>query len=443
MPDNTQGQQEPIVSLDDVIGGPFAGGDSTPDTGTNPTPATPANQPPATPPTSIDTGNQPDLNSQEPIVLDQVDDNFDTFVSRLTAPTEEDKETIESVLSAFKGTNIDTKGNILNEKGEVILSAEKLKAYVDEDILPLDDKGNMVNEKGEILQTAQELLQQDSLVLATKASLESNFGITFPEGYEAEDTEEGLINLVNDAIAIRNNSSIRDFLDSSPTLKSFYQHLVLGNSPETFNNTNIDYRGIDVLSLTPESKLAYIREMFRLQGNDSPDTFLEVLKSASPDVLNKSTASAILYLDKNQEAINTSREAEIKAQRDANAASDRAYWNEVKNVISKGKLNEVTIPVLERENFYQYLASPVENGMSQDMIDSENDSREFDVMVSYLRYKKYDVSKLAANISREQKVSTLKDRFNKHNKLKATSGVPHNASFKGGQGGTVSLDDIV
>jgi hypothetical protein len=440
--ENTQGQ-EPIVSLDDVIGGPFAGGNSTPDTGTNPTPNAPTDLPPSTPPQPIDTGNQdpptPPVNTDPPIG----EENFDAFVSRLTNPTEDDKESIDGILDVFKGANLDTKGNILNDKGEIVLSAEKLKAYVDEEALPLDDKGNMVNDKGEILQTALQLLQQDSLVHATKSSIETNFGISFPEGYEVEDTEDGLIAMVNDAVAINNQNSIRSFLDASPTLKSFYQHLVLGGTPESFSNSNVDYRSIDVLSLNPESKMSYIKEMFRLQGNENPDAFLDVLKTAAPDVLNKNVASAILYLDKHQASINESREQQIIQQRQQAANEDKQYWEGIKNVVTKGKLNEVTIPVVEREKFYQYLASPVEDGRSQDMIDSANDSQEFDVMVSYLRYKKYDISKLAANISREQKATTLKDRFNKYNRMKTTSGTPRNVSSRGGSGSAISLDDIV
>lgn len=450
MDDNTQGQQEPIVSLDDVIGGPFAGGNNPTKGGTNPTPpeepstppATPPATPPETPSQSINTGNQnpPDNGGQADDSAETV--SFDGFVSRLTNPTDEDKETIDGVLETFKGANLDTKGNVLNDKGEIILSAEKLKDFVDNDNLPLDENGNMVDDKGNILQTSQQLLQQNSLVLATKASIEENFGIKFPEGYEIDDTEEGLIELVNDAVALQNRNSVADFLDSSPVLKSFYQHLVLGKSPETFNDTNVDYRGINILGLNKESKLSYIKEMFKQQGNENPDAFMELLSSSTDEALNKNVASAILYLDKQQTESNEAREVQIKEQRQAQAQADQAYWADIKNVVTKGKLNEVTIPLLERDKFYQYLASPVNEGKSQDMIDSANDSKEFDVMVSYLRYKKYDISKLAANISRESKVSTLKSRFEKHNRMKATSGVPRNVSSKGGSGAGISLDDI-
>lgn len=440
--ENTQGHQEPSVSLDDVIGGPFAGGSEPKQTGTNPTPDTVTTPSPTTPPSPIDKGNQDPPEPVVPPVDTSTQEGFDTFVSRLSNPTEDDKEVIEGILDTFSGSVFDTKGQILNDKGEVVLSAEKVKAYMDNDILPLNDKGDLINEKGEVLQTAQQLLQADSLVLATKASIETNFGIDFPAEYEVEDTEEGLIKMVNDAISIKEQHSVKNFLDAVPAMKSFYQHLVLGGTPETFSNSNIDYRSINVLSLSKESKMSYVKEMFKLQGNENPDAFLEVISNTPDEALNKTVASAILYLDKHQEGINKGREDSIKAQREANAESDRAYWNDIKSVVTKGTLNEVTIPVLEREKFYQYLASPVENGRSQDMIDSENDSKEFDVLVSYLRYKKYDVSKLAANISREQKTLSLKSRFAKNNKMKATSGVPRNASFKGGSGGGISIEDI-
>jgi hypothetical protein len=46
--------------------------------------------------------------------------------------------------------------------------------------------------------------------------------------------------------------------------------------------------------------------------------------------------------------------------------------------------------------------------------------------MSYLRYKKFDLSKLAQNIARQEKAQTLTEKFNKLNRQGVTSGVPQN-----------------
>jgi len=49
-------------------------------------------------------------------------------------------------------------------------------------------------------------------------------------------------------------------------------------------------------------------------------------------------------------------------------------------------------------------------------------------MVSFLRFKKYDISKLAEVIAKEQKVSSLKDRLKQQKaKVITDTGVPRTA----------------
>ena len=73
-----------------------------------------------------------------------------------------------------------------------------------------------------------------------------------------------------------------------------------------------------------------------------------------------------------------------------------------------------------------YLSKPVDaEGNSAEMLDEAKEDINFQLMVSFLRFKKYDISKLAEVIAKENKALTLRERVNQQ-KAKAITdtGVP-------------------
>lgn len=364
-----------------------------------------------------------------------IEETFEGLISKISSETiqPDDVDTRDTLLSTFKASKVDATGNLLNDKGEVVLSSEKLRAYLEAETLPLDDKGNMVNDKGEIIRTKEQLLADNSVVLFTKSRLETELGISFPADLELEDTEEGLAQLAIEAAKVKSTNAIKNFLDSRPAIKAYYQHLALGGSPDNFNSAVIDYKSIDIKNLADDAKIKLLKDSFTKQGNPNPDQMIEYIKKAGNEELNKAVAGAVLYLDKTQEARMTEQskqlaEREKEAQEEANQ-----YWGQVTEKVNKGRIGNVNIPIAERQAFLDYVSKPVtEDGRSKDMVDSENDTLDFELMMSFLRYKGADLSKLVANLAAQEKVNTLRDRVAKNKAIAVTSGVPQNTNGKQG-----------
>ncbi len=387
-------------------------------------------------------GNEPVV---QPIVPEV--ETFEGLVSNFNSETISDelKETKETLLSTFKATKIDTKGNLLNDANEVILSADKLKNYIDNDILPIDDKGNVINDKGEILQTKAEVDKQNSVIIPIKSALETNFAIKLADNLDFPETEEGIIQLVSEAIKTKTTNAVRTFLDAVPEVKGFYQHLALGGTAETYTSSNVDYKGINIKNLDESAKIQLLAKSFTLQETPNKDNIIDLIKKAGEEELNKATASAILFLDKKQTETNVAKDRELQALNIQEEQETEQYWNDVNKVVKDGKLGRINIPLAEREAFFNYMSKPINtNYESAESVDSAKDSLEFQLLVSYLRYKKGDISKLAESISKEDKVVNLKSKLANLTR-RIDNGVPITTSSgnSGKPSGNLSLDGLL
>lgn len=374
-------------------------------------------------------------------------DTFDGLLKGLANPqlAVDLEATKTELLATFKASSIDDKGNLLNDKGEVVVTSETLKSFIDEDKLPMDDKGNLINAKGEVIKSKEDIAQENSIIAGVKSSIETNFGINLGALTDLPETEEGIIKLVEEAVKVKSTNAVKDFLSAVPEVKSFYQHLALGGRPEDYTSSNIDYKAINVKNLEESAKLDLLNKSFTLQGTPNKDGLIDLIKKAGDEEVNKAVASAIVFLDAKQTETNASRDAQLAAQAKAEEQATIKYWTDVKQVVDNGKLANISIPVTEREAFFAYMSKPVtEEGDSAEYLDSLKDSTDFNLMVSYLRFKKGDISKLVTNLAKETKVETLRERMKRLNSLPG-NGVPiteTNHSGKGGNG-NISLENLL
>jgi len=352
--------------------------------------------------------------------------------------SDEDKDAQASLMDFFKATQIDAKGNLLNSAGALVLSADKLKSYLEEDQLPLNTTGDVINDLGEVVRTHAQLLEDNSVVAPLREAMETNFGVSFPADFVLPDTQEGIINLVQETVKQLNRNTVVNFLEAQPEVKGFVQHLALGGTVDNYQSSNINYKGVDVKTLDDTSKLEFLKRSFTLQGNPSPDSLIDLIKKAGEEELNKATKGALDFLDKKQTENNTARDQQVQLQQQEEAQNIKEYWNNVEQVITKGTLNSINIPVTERQAFFDYLARPINDNMeSAESLDIQKDSVEFQLLVSYLRYKGGDVSLLAKNIAKQERVQTLSERMNKH-RTPNGSGVPSTSGSSSRQ--TSNLD---
>lgn len=368
-------------------------------------------EPPKTDPPAPDgEGNPP--NQGEGDNKSEYETTLALFNTDDTALSDEDKELKSSILEFFIGEKIDDKGNLVNKEGKIVLSSENLKKYIEENELPLDDKGNQVNDLGEVIKTREELDLEGSIVLSSKRALEQNFGFTL-ERNDYEDNETGIIELVQDAIKAGTNSSISKFLEANPEVKGYFLHLKTGGSPDNYKSQEVDYKSIQLDKLSDDEKLGYIKNLFSKKGLDSTP-FIDLVKKAGSKDITEHAAKAILELDALQLTEKEAKEQEFKQQRIQQQEEEKKYWQTLGEIVNKGKLGNITIPISERQLFFDYISKPIDKeGNSADAIKASQGSEEFDLMVSYLRWKDFNIGKLAALIAREDKVESFRNRVDK------------------------------
>lgn len=421
---------ESQVSLGALLGNGGFGIGSTPvPSATNPTPATPTEivvspvgeqVQPVTPVPPVEGQGTPPV---EEVIIPDNPQNFDEVLLVMT-PTSTSPLKAQ-IFKLFKADKVDDKGNLLNTNGQVVLKAEDFKDFVDNDNLPVNEKGEAINALGEVIKSKEQILEDNSIIVPAKTAVETNFGIKLPDNLELPDTIDGVVKLVEESVKQLNTGTIKNFLENNPELKGFAQHLALGGTADTYSPSNINYKEINVKTLDESAKLDFLKRAFQLQGNPNPDSIIKLIQKEGEEELNKHVGASLTFLDAKQKENNQLRDQQVIAQQQQQEQADRQYWTDVQKVVTNGNLGAITIPLKERQAFFDYMTKPINNKHeSAEILDMSKDTVEFELLVSFLRYKKGDISQLVENLSRTQRVKSLSDRVNKINSINNGNGVP-------------------
>ena len=441
---NPQGNQNPqgsLPSLDAVIdatlgiGGTPAGTEPvTPPAGTEGTPPVEGGQQQAQ-------GQQAQQQQQAQPPANNSPIEEDNLISLLSADSstlsEEDKTLKNTLLSTFGAAGIDTNGNLVNEQGQVVLSKESLDKYIDTGEVLLDAQGNQIDETGKIIKPASEVSVANTIIELSKNAIEQELGFTLldsegkPKSYS--NSVEGSTELLKDVATNATVNAVTAFLNSNPELKDVYFHLVNGGKLEEYTASNIDYTAVDVTTLDRTGKLNYIKQSFEQQGLKNAGSLIKTLEQSSDEALTQAAADAIITLKQVSEDAKVQREREYQLNQQKEAQALEEYWNNVNSVITNGKLKDINIPNAEKDDFFKYLAVPINSkGESQEMIDAEKEDNEDRLLLSYLRFKKFNLNDLV----------NLKAKTNRLEQLRSRVGIPNpkienaQARTNGGQQGS-------
>ena len=441
---NPQGNQNPqgsLPSLDAVIdatlgiGGTPAGTEPvTPPAGTEGTPPVEGGQQQAQ-------GQQAQQQQQAQPPANNSPIEEDNLTSLLSADdstlSEEDRTLKNTLLSTFGAAGIDANGNLVNEQGQVVLSKDSLDKYIDTGEVLLDAQGNQIDETGKIIKPASEVNVANTIIELSKNAIEQELGFTLldsegkPKSYS--NSVEGSTELLKDVATNATVNAVTAFLNSNPDLKDIYFHLANGGKLDDYTASNIDYTTVDVTTLDRTGKLNYIKQSFEQQGLKNAGSLIKTLEQSSDEALTQAAADAIITLKQVSEDARVQREREYQLNQQKEAQALEEYWNNVNSVITNGKLKDINIPNAEKDDFFKYLAVPINSkGESQEMIDAEKEDNEDRLLLSYLRFKKFNLNDLV----------NLKAKTNRLEQLRSRVGIPNpkienaQARTNGGQQGS-------
>lgn len=329
----------------------------------------------------------------------------------------EENDALSDIVSVFGGNGFNKDGAIVDAEGKVLYTADQIKEYITTDELPVDTEGNFINADGDIVKTKSELFREQTTVGTLMNSLAKNFNVSFSDTFQPADTEDAIIDLVSKVAEVIQNRSVETYIKANPELEAFRKHLLIHGSSKGYDSTLVDYDKIDIKILSKDAKQIYITEAYKASGRELTPAFTKYLNGLEEEDYNAEVSANLSVLKKEQER----KQAEIEetlATREANNLKEaKDYWDSVTTTIKNGKLNDINIPLPEREGFLDYVTKVVQDGKTKDMLDTEKDDVTSDLLMSYFRYKNKDFSALARNIATTQKVEGLRERMAK-NKLR-------------------------
>lgn len=346
--------------------------------------------------------------SQEPAKVDKkADDNNGTEGTKTTTPA----ATTKAAEPAAK-----------KDDTEPVKKVDEPKAVTVDDVTyQLNDKGDAVDKDGNIVKTKEELNElerqqdQDNEIPLTEEILQkSGYKILDEQGKPKsyEDTPEGLLELTNDLAVQKANQEVKKFFSKYPAVVDFAKHLERGGTKEEYFKVqagswrNIKFDEKDETQLTNAIVTELVskgvpREQAEFTAKNYKDT----------DKLKDFGKAAYQRLVKSEEDADAAKDAQDqKAIQEYNQRQE-AHWKNVQGIVSKGKLNNITIPETDREKFYNYVAIAAnEQGQSQVEIDATKLPIEQQLELDYFVFKGGDLGKLIANAIKTDKARSLRDR---------------------------------
>jgi len=331
----------------------------------------------------------------------------------------EEKEFSTNLLKEINATSYDTEGNFIRDN-KVVFTKQDIENYLKTGDFPLDDKGNMVNRLGEIVLSKEELDKQSSIIYSSRSLLETKLGIELKDEQgnlkDYSDDEEGIVQMTVDTAQQLTIQSIDAFFNDNPQVKSYYLHLASGGNPDNFSVKEEDYSKVNLESLSKEQKIGYIRKYLTEAKVPNPESLLGLIDKAGDEVINTQTAESLLNLITLNKDKVAEQQKQIQLQKQKEQEEIKNYWNTVKKTVSAGKLGSLTLPKDRINDFFNYLSTPVDKtGKSKDMIMQEQEPLENSLMISYLRYNNWDLSKLVNVMAEEKKILSFRERVKKQN----------------------------
>jgi len=367
-----------------------------------------------TTPPNGDGGDESGKQVDPPASGQNSDGTDDTTVTELTV------EQANEISKKYGGTSIDEDGNVIDDNGKIV---KEFKDIDYSNVLNKDDSGTI------------------KVLSSILGEISDETGTT--KVYE--NTEEGIKQYLEESLAIR-EAVIRTTFENelNPLVKKFNDHINAGKNYEDFLQRKHGLTDI-VLDKTKSSELLeVIGENLAQKGLDKVeiDRILKLEESGSTDdeLLERAKKAQgeikvrTSKLESENKIISQEREA-------ANFKTIETYWNGIKDVVvNKGTIIGTTIPVKEREKFFDYVSKAVDdNGNSQDDVNMTKMTQEERLYLSYLRFKGIPLSKLIEKSAEQKNVEKMKFKIaqtKKNNNDGNNGNITPSGSFE------LSLDSI-
>lgn len=244
----------------------------------------------------------------------------------------------------------------------------------------VDDKGNVFKEAKDVAEWLKSVEVEDGSEDApiTLADIQDALGVTITDenGKDVEFTNDaaGVKSYVDSVISLRSkelqDAAVNRLYQDNPLLKQFQDYVQLTGSPRGFGDIP-DRSGIQLDRDNEAQLIAVIKMAANEFGNKSlNDNYIKYLRDTG--ALYDEARTQLKSLVEKDTQYRKNIETEAQKQRDEQAKSVAAYWDNVSKLIDSRKIGGYRIPetftkeidgkkvIVTPKDFYNFVSSPVE-----------------------------------------------------------------------------------
>jgi len=331
--------------------------------------------------------------------------------------SEEKQKIKQEILTEFENASFDDAGNIIDDENNILVSKEELQKEFDK-----TEETSIVNE---VSKTLGYEIKNENGELKTYSN-----------------NSKGISEYVSDVLNIKVKEEIDNFLSSNPTLEAISKHLLSGKTLEEFKEPK-DYKSLKNSEISTEEKLQIIRESLKSQ-NFSDERIKRNLKLIEgSNMVDEEYSDAIDSLIENEESIKQQREQDYNVKIVEQEKETEKILNDVKDKITKGNINNVQLSEKDKKEFFEYVAKPVNNGMTKAFLDKQSMTLEDELFFAFLKFKNLNLSDLVKAQSKNDYAQKIKGIAEKMQKNRTLGNSQKSTNSKKSSGEVVSLSDLL
>lgn len=239
-------------------------------------------------------------------------------------------------------------------------------------------------------------------------------------GFEVEgefpDDVQGIANFTKQVGTKMGEQFASQIFEQYPDVQQYLQFRAQGGDANKYFGAvkeEQDYASIteDQLGANPSLQEKMVRDFYTemgLEESDINDTIKDLRESELLGKQAKLSHKKMTQMsaEKRQAMI---QQQQVQAQQEADRAKQE--WVEIADTIKKGSLKGLVVPESQKQNFYEWMSKPDEQGMTQRQRVMETMDTESSLALEYLIYQGFDFSKLTKSGAGSSKSKVLRDRI--------------------------------
>tara|TARA_R100001440_G_scaffold8418_6_gene16108 strand:+ start:6623 stop:7747 length:1125 start_codon:yes stop_codon:yes gene_type:complete len=249
---------------------------------------------------------------------------------------------------------------------------------------------------------------------------------------EFSDDYDGIVGVTKEAATKMAEEQFQQVFSAFPDIQEYLNYRVSGGDPDKYFEVaakEIDFSKLEVNEKDVGMQRKILETFLTSQGYEPEEVTDTIQDYEDAKILYKNAGRAVKKLAVAQA---NAKETLLKQQQEEAkvvAQQTKETWNNINQIVNKGKLKDFTIPEADKKKFYNWMSVPVDQqGRSQRIIDREKLDQESILAMEYLMYKGLDLSKLINT------KATTRQAVNLKAKLKANSQTA-SRRMKGNKGG--------